>query len=133
MDADALLEGEEFIYVDCMALDRSTLVAYKIVEGRLQIYRGVFVDETDLTSVFQNFLVDIDGVTYLGGEISAHSSGGFFCKKFNGHVAWVVMSLEAGPFVGLERCDDELGFLTETGCRWIVKGDDLENITIRSG
>lgn len=109
------------------------MVAYKVVEGRLQICRGVPVDETDLTSVFQNFAVDIEGATYLGGEISAHSSGGFFGKKIDGHVAWVVMSLEAGPFVGVERCDDELGFLTGTGCRWVVKDDDLENITIRSG
>ena len=133
MDADALLDREEFIYADCIALDRSTLVAYKVVGERLQVCRDVSIDESDLTSVFQNFSVEIEGATYAGGEVAAHSSGGFFFKKIGSHVAWAVMSLEAGAFVGVERCDDEIRFMTDTGCRWAVKDDDLANITIQRG
>lgn len=133
MDADALLNGEEFVYADCIALDQSTLVGYKVAGNRIEISRDVPVDESNLTGVFQNFSVEIDGATYVGGEVAAHSSGGFFYKKVGTHVDWAVMSLEAGPFVGVERCDDEIRFLTDAGYRWVVKGDNLANITIRRG
>lgn len=133
MDADALLNGEEFIYADCIALNQSTLVGYRIAGDRLEISRDIPVDEADLTGVFQNFSVEIDGATYVGGEVAAHSSGGFFYKKVGNHVDWAVMSLEAGPFVGVERSDDEIRFLTDEGARWIVRSDDLANITIQCG
>lgn len=133
MDADALFNGEEFVYADCIALDQSTLVGYRVAGDRLEISRDVPIDESDLTGVFQNFSVEIDGATYAGGEVAAHGSGGFFYKKVGAHIDWAVMSLEAGPFVGVERCNDEVRFLTDTGSRWVVKSDDLTSITIQRG
>lgn len=76
-----ILYRERFFCADCIAINQSDVIGYKIRNGRPEIDRLIHIKMDNLTDIFQNFSTDIAGSTYVGGEASAHGSCGFFTKK----------------------------------------------------
>jgi hypothetical protein len=108
------------------------VVGYKIVEGRLDIDGSARVDDGNLTDIYQNFSVDMADSTYVGGEASAHGSCGFFYKRTGNILNWALMSLDSNPFVSVEEIDNGVAFISNTGHRWIVHGDHIEDLRIET-
>lgn len=131
MDVNKLLNNEEFFDFDCIVRSHSRPVAYTVVENRIQVDCHAIVDETDLTSVFQNFSKVIDGVTYAGGEAASHGSYGFFYKRTGDTLDWALMSTDSNPFVDVSVDGNNVHFVSSSGQIWMVKIDNPSDVQIR--
>ncbi|WP_175857543.1 hypothetical protein [Burkholderia anthina] len=133
MGADILhdiLLGERFFCADCIVIGKCDVVGFRIKDGQPEVDRSIRVAEDDLTDVFQNFAVNIVGSVYVGGEASAHGACGFFYKTTNDVLDWALMSLDSEPFVSLEKIRDGVAFVSGSGRKWLVRGDNIENVKI---
>ncbi|WP_175722023.1 hypothetical protein [Burkholderia anthina] len=125
-----ILLAERFFCADCVVIGKSGVVGYRIKDGQPEMDRSIRVAEDDLTDVFQNFAVTVAGSIYVGGEASAHGSCGFFYKKTNDVLDWALMSLDSEPFVSLEKIRDGVAFVSSSGRKWVVRGDNIEDVEI---
>ncbi|MCR4465338.1 hypothetical protein [Burkholderia sp. SCN-KJ] len=133
MDADILrdmLLGERFLYADCVVNGKYDVVGYRIRDGQPEMDRSIRVAEYDLTDVFKNFTADVAGSLYVGGEASAHGSCGFFYKITNDVLDWALMSLDSESFVSVEKIHGGVAFVSSAGRKWVVCGDNIENVKI---
>lgn len=125
-----ILLREQFFCADCIVIGKSDVIGYRIKDGQPEVDRSIRIAEDDLTDVFQNFSVNIAGSVYVGGEASAHGSCGFFYKKTNDVLDWALMSLDSEPFVSLEKIHDGVAFVSSSGRKWLVCGNNIENVKI---
>lgn len=131
LDASELLRREEFVYANCFLVRNSTFVSYRLDQDRVVIDRVAYFDPSNLTSVFNNFSCQIGDSTFAGGEAAGHGSGGYFYRKTGDRVAWVVMSIDSGPFVDVDVFGGDVVFLSAEGTRWIVRNGDVTSIYIQ--
>ncbi|WP_152036636.1 hypothetical protein [Burkholderia pyrrocinia] len=122
--------AEKFYCVDCIVVGQSSVFGYKIISGQPKIDGALHIKSDCLTNIFQNFSVDIAGATYVGGEVAAHGSCGFFYKRTGDVLNWALMSLDSEPFVLVEKIDGGVAFLSSVGRKWVVRGNDMENVRI---
>lgn len=132
MDVNDLVRQEEFFYADCIAIGHLQIAGYKIINNQIEIDNNIFIDEIDLTNIFQNFSIEIDGVNYVGGEASAHGSCGFFYKKTGNSLNWALMSLKSNPFIQVEICPERVRFFSSSGLIWVVPNDDIKKVYIET-
>ena len=125
-----LIRREQFFHSDCIAVNSFGIMGYKFTNGQFEIEPDVSIDESDLTDILQNFSVEIDGASYVGGEASAHGSCGFFYKMTGDSLSWALMSLESNPFIGVEVHGGSARFLSSSGVTWVVPSDDLKMLYI---
>jgi hypothetical protein len=125
-----LLCREQFFYADCIVAGQSDVIGYRISNGKLEADLCVCIEKDDLTDIFQNFTTNIAGSTYVGGEASAHGSCGFFYKKTGDILNWALMSLDSEPFVSVEKIQDGIAFVSSSGHRWVVLGDNIKDVHI---
>lgn len=125
MTAAMLLEREEFYYANCIVIGGLEPVGYVIEGGRLRVAGDIATDWDGLTGICETFSAQLGGSLYGGGEAFAHGSCGYFFKRSNGVLNWVVMSLDAGPFIGVVPCAGGVRFLASGGSRWTIIGDDV--------
>jgi len=124
------LRREEFCYSNCIVIGAGEPLAYALVENKLVVGDDIDAAAASLTYVFQNFSIEIDGATFRGGEAAAHSACGWFCQEVNGRLVWALMSLESGPFIGLEVGGDWLCFISASGSRWRVHAGDIRSLSV---
>ena len=120
-----LLKNEEFFNDNCVVIGDSKATGYKWLDDRIVLDENIIIDEMKLTSVFEEFSIEINGSIYAGGDASSHGSCGFFYKKTNERLDWALMTLEFGPFIGVEHQKGKIVFLTSSDKKWIVEKDDL--------
>jgi|GEM_PF-6326056 len=129
-----LIRQEEFFYANCIVRS-GVLSAYRIEGDRIEGDRIVLddmidIDRTDITGIFQNFVVDVDGATYIGGEADAHGSCGFFLKRSGDKLDWLLMSRDSNPFVRVEMHHGDVSFVSSSGQVWRVGNDDISQVHI---
>lgn len=130
MDADDLINKEQFFYGNCILFEGSKIVGFDLKDNKVFASKDVSINEFDMVDIFFNFSVRIGNIIYAGGESSAHGSCGFFCKKIDGKVLWFLMSVESDPFVGVDCQENKVSFLSSSGCKWVVLGDDILNTSV---
>jgi hypothetical protein len=128
VDVNDLIRQEEFFYADCIAIDHLRIVGYNIKDCEIEIDENIPINRSDLTNIFQNFSVEVDGSNYVGGEASAHGSCGFFYKKTGDFLNWALMSLDSDPFISVEVCRGSVRFLSSSGVTWVVPDDDVTQV-----
>ena len=115
---------DEFVYANCVWLgDR--FVACRIVGDRVVLDDRVAVDVDDRADACTLFVDEVDGVSYGGGESTAHGSCGFFFKKTGHRLDWALFSLESDPFVGVEIAPGQVRFISQSRDAWVVEQDDV--------
>ncbi len=128
-DADEMLKSGQFVYADCVWVgDR--FVAYDIVDDQLVLNEEAVLDVNDLADACAYFIENVDGVTYGGGESTAHGSCGFFFKRGPQGLEWALFALESDPFVGVEASPSQARFLSQSGDVWIVENDAVDRTRI---
>lgn len=133
MDAGGLLEQEKFYCANCIATGAFNVEAYELDGGRPRIAADTKIDPENLTDVGQSFLVRVGESFYGGGEAIAHGSYGYFFKRSDGELKWAVMSLDLGPFIGVEPCENGVRFIASDGSRWEIIGDDVFGSHVEAG
>ncbi|WP_443191651.1 hypothetical protein [Pseudomonas indica] len=131
MDANELLAQEQFFYANCIVVGGSSPIGYRLEESKVVVDKDIEVDQSDLTSVFQNFSVQVGDATFAGGEAAAHGSCGYFYKQAGDRIVWILMTVDGGPFVEGEVFNGDVTFVTSDGARWIVSNDDVMSIRIK--
>ncbi|NHZ93888.1 hypothetical protein F2P45_33560 [Massilia sp. CCM 8733] len=132
MDVKKLIDQEEFFYADCIAINSCELIGFEINGNKIEFNNKVIVDTSDLTYIFKNFSVDIAGSTYAGGEGASHGSCGFFYKKTDGYLDWILISTESNPFVRVEIIDNDARFSTSSGATWIIPNNNIQAVYIET-
>ncbi|NHZ32464.1 hypothetical protein [Massilia rubra] len=127
-----LIDHGNFYYADCIATDSSRVMGYRIDSDKIELDDSIIVDESELTSIFQNFSVEIGNSTYSGGEAAAHGSCGFFCKRIGGLLDWILVSTESNPFISVELHKECVRFRTSSGFIWVVPNDKIESVYIEN-
>jgi hypothetical protein len=125
--AEELIRRERLPYANCIADEYGRFVSFSIVDNRVVLNATEGVDMSDTTDVVSNFLINIDGSVYGGGEGSAHGSCGFFYKMTNEKIDWALMSLESNPFVNATQVGNDISFLSTSGLNWIVPNGKISN------
>lgn len=121
-----VLNREEFFYADCICIDNEKPVKFEIRDNRVLIHEDIPIGELEIADIFQRFLSNIDGVSYGGGESSAHGSCGYFYKKTGEVLNWILMCLDSDPFVSVEKREDVVCFLSASGVVWAVPNDQIK-------
>ncbi len=128
-----LIRDESLFQADCIAFSRTRVTGYTVAGSRLDLDEAIEIDVSEVTDAFERFSIEIDGVTYAGGEGASHGSYGFFYKRTGHRVDWIVMSTTSDPFVAGRRAGGAIAFMTQAGHEWVVSGDDVANLRIDRG
>lgn len=130
MDANDLIRAGEFIYGNFLVMGNSEFLGFNLNENGIDINENPNIDESRKTDIFENFSIEIGGSIYSGGEASAHGSCGFFYKKTGNNLDWFLMALESNPFIGVEKKENGVRFLSSSGFEWIIKNDNIVSVKI---
>lgn len=124
------LRQETFCYADCVVTEKGFLHDFMLVEDRVVIGDRLDTDTCDLTDAWRNFEIEIDGSTYSGGGVTAHSACGWFCKWTAERLDWALVSLDSGAFIDASPLKDGVCFLSDNRARWIVRADNMDDIAV---
>lgn len=126
MDLEKLIGEGELPFSNCIASKSSPLLGFDVRNHCIEVDRHARFDEVESTYLFPIFSIDVGDASYVGGEVAAHGSGGFFYKKTKGVVEWVLMATESNPFVGVVVHPACARFLTSSGVVWVVPDDNIQ-------
>ncbi|MDE9430801.1 hypothetical protein [Xenorhabdus bovienii] len=130
LDVDELVSREEFYSSDCIFIKGSGLFGYRLENNNFIFDSEIHIDEDNLTDIFANFSSEYNDAVYVGGEASSHGSCGFFYKKKNECIDWLLMSSESDPFVNVIFDKGSISFLSSSGYAWVVSNDDILSVKI---
>lgn len=126
MDLEKLIGEGEFPFSNCTASKSSPLLGFDVRDHRIEVDLHARFDDVEFTYLFPIFSIDVGDASYVGGEVAAHGSGGFFYKKSKGEVEWVLVATESNPFVGVVVQHACARFLTSSGFVWVVPNDNIQ-------
>lgn len=130
MDANDLINNEQFFYADCVVIGPATIRGYTVENSKIKIDESILINQNDVTEIARIFAVESNDVCYAGGEAFAHGSFGFFFKTTQGNLDWALMSEQSNPFVSVEIEQDKVSFVSTSGAKWVVHHDDIMNVAI---